>query len=139
MKKFEFPLDSALRWRKTIADLRKAEAMNSARAVAAAEATVQRLEAARIEAGRQLATQSDGAGLAAFSGYLERSRREILKAQSIVVRARAALEAARKRLIEADRDARLIEKLKERRLAEWRAEADREIEQFAAESFLNRR
>ena len=41
-------------------------------------------------------------------------------------------------MLEARRRCRLLEKLKERRLAEWRAAAEREIEALAAEAFLTR-
>jgi len=41
-------------------------------------------------------------------------------------------------VLRARRDVRVIEKLRERRLAEWQAEADRELEGLAAEVFLAR-
>ena len=42
----------------------------------------------------------------------------------------------RQRVVEAQRQCRLLEKLEERRRAEWRSAAEREIEGLGAESFL---
>jgi hypothetical protein len=39
-------------------------------------------------------------------------------------------------MLEARRCCRLLERLKERRRAEWQAATDREMEELAAESFL---
>ena len=41
-------------------------------------------------------------------------------------------------MLEARRRCRLLERLKERRLAEWTRERDRELEEVASESFLAR-
>src|ERR1039458_7519716 len=46
--------------------------------------------------------------------------------------------AQRQKVLEAQRQCRLLEKLEQRRHAEWRREADREMESLAAESFLAR-
>ena len=41
-------------------------------------------------------------------------------------------------MLEARRRCRLLERLKERRLAEWTAERDQELEEMAAETYLAR-
>ena len=41
-------------------------------------------------------------------------------------------------MLEAQRQCRLLEKLEQRRHAEWRRAADKEVEDLAAESFLAR-
>jgi hypothetical protein len=41
-------------------------------------------------------------------------------------------------MLEARRRCRLLERLKERRLAEWTSARDRELEEVASESFLAR-
>ena len=60
-------------------------------------------------------------------------------------RSRASASSPRKKLgeqqkvmLEARRRCRLLERLKERRLAEWTAERDRELDEIAAESYLAR-
>jgi hypothetical protein len=49
-----------------------------------------------------------------------------------------ALEEQRKVMLEARRKLRLLEKLKERRYAEWSAAAAKELEEMASESYLAR-
>lgn len=139
MKKFQFHLEQALRWRRTLAELRKAEALACARAVAEAERVVESLRAEHTKAALELTTHSNGAALAAGSAFLEKSRRRIVDALKKVEAARTTLKAATEKLVEADRDAKLLEKMKESRFREWSAESDRQLEAFAAESFLNRR
>ena len=139
MKKFQFHLENVLRWRRTVAELRNAEVLACASAVAEAERVVERLRAEHTKAALELTTHSDGATLAAGSVFLEKSRVRIVEALTKLEAARAALKTATEKLVEADRNAKLLEKMKETRLREWSAESDRELEAFGAESFLNRR
>jgi hypothetical protein len=48
------------------------------------------------------------------------------------------IAARQARIVEARRRARLLEKLRGRRLEEWRIAGEREMENFAAEAFLAR-
>ena len=139
MKKFQFHLEQVLRWRRTLAELRNAEAMACAGVVAEAERVVERLRAEHTKAALEITTNSNGATLAAGSAFLEKSRLRIVDALKKLEAARAALKDATEKLVEADRNAKLLEKMKETRLREWTAESEREMEAFAAESFLNRR
>jgi flagellar biosynthesis chaperone FliJ len=139
MKKFHFHLEQALRWRRTQAELRNVEALACAGAVAEAERAVERLRAEHEKAALELTTNSNGATLAAGSAFLEKSRLRIVDALKKLEAARAALKAATEKLVEADRNAKLLEKMRETRLREWTVESEREMEAFAAESFLNRR
>jgi len=139
MKKFHFHLEQVLRWRRTLAELRNAEALACAGAVAEAERVVERLRAEHTKAALELTTHSNGITLAAGSVYLEKSRLRIVNALKKLEAARTALKAATEKLLEADRNAKLLEKLKQTRLREWSVESEREMEAFAAESFLNRR
>jgi hypothetical protein len=139
MKKFHFHLEQVLGWRRTLAELRNAEALACAAAAAEAERVVERLRAEHTRAAMELTTHSNGATLAAGSAFLEKSRVRIVDALKKLEAARAALKTATEKLVEADRNAKLLEKMKEARFREWSAESDRELEAFAAESFLNRR
>jgi len=51
---------------------------------------------------------------------------------------REQIAAQQVRIIEAQRRARLLEKLRSRRLEEWRVAGEREMENFAGEAFLAR-
>src|SRR5207248_352992 len=48
------------------------------------------------------------------------------------------LAAQQKLMLEARRRCRLLERLKDRRLAEWKSACDHELEEVAAESYLAR-
>ncbi|SPE29220.1 conserved hypothetical protein [Candidatus Sulfopaludibacter sp. SbA3] len=77
-----------------------------------------------------------GRDLAALGGF-----RLHVKMQERAIAARRAerqklLEAQQAAMLEARRRCRLLERLKERRRAEWQAASDREVEEVAAESFL---
>ncbi len=139
MKRFDFNLEQVLRWRRTLAELRRAELMACANAVAEAERELERLRAQQAQAARELTVQANGASLAAGSAFMARFRGRIADALKKLGSARAGLNDATTRLVEADRNAKLIERMKETRFREWSAECDRELEAFAAESFLNRR
>lgn len=139
MKKFHFHLEQVLRWRRTLAELRNAEALACAGAVAEADRVVERLRAEHAKAALELTTNSSGATLAAGSAFLEKSRLRIVDALKKLEATRVALKTATEKLVEADRNAKLLDKMKETRLREWTVEAEREMEAFAAESFLNRR
>src|SRR5690349_15216268 len=106
MKRFEFHLEQVLRWRRTVADLRNAEALACATAAREAEREVERLRAEHTKAALELTNQADGMALAAGAAFLETSRRRIVDALKKLEAARAALKAARAKLLEADRDAK---------------------------------
>jgi len=140
MRSFQFPLERILAWRR-----KEFEAEEARLGVLAAEQ--KRLEAARLEilaswdrAGRQLLAAAfvDGSDLAALSGYrarLERER-EINTRQRQEAAGRTACQ--RVKVMEAHRRVRLLKKLRQRRLEEWRGEWNRETENFAGEAFLAR-
>src|SRR5690349_6894141 len=100
MKKFHFHLEQALRWRRTLAELRNAEALACAGVVAEAEGAVGRLRAEHMKAALELTANSNGATLAAGSAFLEKSRERIVDALKKLETAKAALKTATERLVE---------------------------------------
>jgi hypothetical protein len=63
------------------------------------------------------------------------------KEKQIALRRAESAQAAEiqlKAMLEAQRRCRLLERLKERRLAEWRTASDRALEELATESYLAR-
>jgi flagellar export protein FliJ len=140
MKAFHFPLETALTWRKTRLE---AEEARLARLAAEcerirAEARENRESGARAEREITHAPAATALELWALDGYR----------QAVTTRARAFEErlgavgklmaAQRARVEEARRELRLLENLKARRRAAWQREADREIENFAGDSYLAR-
>jgi flagellar export protein FliJ len=106
-----------------------------------------RLEAADVDLGRAHAhAQEDllasgpvnGAELEALAQYRVRLERQKIAVAQKAQQCRERIAAQQGRIIEAQRRARLLEKLRERRLEEWRNTGDREMENFAGEAFLAR-
>ena len=138
MNAFRFPLQKALDWRKTQLELEEARFRQQLAELAGLDRARAELEAEGIRAEvqvrdwKQLAG-GDLAALGAFRVWVKAREKDIAVRRVACQREVAAREAA---MLEARRRCRLLERLKERRLAEWQSASDRELEQLAAESFL---
>jgi hypothetical protein len=75
------------------------------------------------------------AALGNFRSHVKRREKEIALRR---VECQRDVETRRKAMLEARRRCRLLERLKERRHAEWQAGFDRELEETAAEAYLAR-
>jgi flagellar FliJ protein len=138
MRRFEFRLASVLSWRQLQLEMEQARLESLFAELRRIRARLAGLEAekdacARAVLGREAVA---GAELSALEEYLKHAarRRDALLAESAACKRRIAEQ--RRRVLEAERNTRLLERLKERRLAEWRSENDRELEALATESFL---
>jgi hypothetical protein len=140
MKAFHFPLERVLSLRRTQLELEDARFRQSAAALAAIDRARAELGAAAVAADLEVRSAASiaGADLAALDEFHRhvRSQEHMLAGRRAErVRELAAQEAA---MHEARRRCRLLERLRERRRAEWKTENDRELEQVAAESYLAR-
>ncbi|HEY7392614.1 MAG TPA: hypothetical protein VH640_29100 [Bryobacteraceae bacterium] len=140
MTTFRFRLEKVLELRCKQLELEEAKYQQCVRQVADLQAERSRMEAAGIGAETQVRAWSPVTGndLAALANY-----RKYIAAQEqqIAVRhdeAQKLAEEQQKAMLEARRRCELLERLKERKRAEWQAAADRELEQLAAESHLAR-
>jgi hypothetical protein len=138
MKAFEFRLRRALDLRKTQLELEE----NTLRQLAgkldelALAAVKLDLVKGRAEVAVRQAAVVEAADLWALSAYRQRIMAEL---RELALRREAAerqVAGQRQKVLEAQRRVRLLEKLEQRRHAEWSREADREMESLAAESFL---
>ena len=138
MTTFRFPLQKALDWRQSQLELAEARLQQQAAALAALDRARAAVDAegmrteVQVREWRPLA----GADLAALGSFRLRmqSREKTIAAQR--VDCDRELAARKTEMLEARRRCRLLERLKDRRLAEWQAAADRELEAVASESFL---
>jgi flagellar export protein FliJ len=130
MRKFQFRLDRVLDWRRTEMEMEETR-LKQLRAVhAAIEQERAALESARDSAGRTLLGQPSvyGAELQLLSGY--NAAVKLLSAR-LAEKQRASEQAAaaqQQKLLEARRRLRLLENLRDRRLAEWKYETERQLE-----------
>ena len=138
MTRFHFPLEKILQWRRTQLEMEEAKYRQSLEAVAAIDRAHAEVEAAAVKAEVEVRRRDAVAGcdLHALGDYRlhVRSRQGALAARRVESsRAAAAQQAA---MLEARRRCRLLERLRERRLAEWKAAQDRELDALASESYL---
>jgi hypothetical protein len=140
MKSFRFPLEKVLEWRRKQLELEEARYRQQAGAVAALDRERAETEAAGIRAEIQVRQWGSVAGsdLAALDRFRLRVKND--EARIARDRAEAAKELAvrQESMLQARRRATLLERLRERRLKEWEAARDRELDEIAAESFLAR-
>lgn len=138
MKRFHFPLESALRFRERQWEVEQAKLEALLGEAAGLERRRRENAGLADEADEGLrraraVTGEDLAAAAAYRRYLDREE-EQLRGQARECEGRIGEQ--RGRVIEARRRFRLIEKLRERRLADWSAGAAQELEMEAGELFL---
>jgi flagellar export protein FliJ len=139
MTKFQFRLASVLRLRELELALEreKLDQMLGERTRlerSLASVAEERAEAHAFVRTRPNAGSTEFRALSAF--LLGSDAREAALRQSIQ-RLEEVLAGQRTRVLAADRNERLLLKLKDKKLAEWRAENDRELETLAQESWLS--
>jgi hypothetical protein len=138
MTSFHFRLQKVLDWRRTRLALEEANYRRHAKILANIDRQDAELAAAAQSAERQVRAWNPLAGLDldALDAYRLRTknqRKELAATRTEAVKRLAAQQA---QMLDARRKVRLLERLKERRLADWQAAFDQEIEQTAAESYL---
>lgn len=140
MQNFRFPLDRVLSWRQKQLEGEQARLVLLVAEQERLEATRLAILAAWEWAGRQMlaAGSMDGSDIAALGGYRARLEREREANERQQKDARERIVGQRMRVVEACRRVRLLEKLRLRKLDEWRVAWNREIENFAGEAFLAR-
>jgi len=138
MNSFRFPLQKALDWRTTELELEEARFKLQVAALAALDRERAGWEAAGISAEIQVRGWSPLAGgdLTALGNFRLNVKQRETEVDARRVECRKSLEAQQTAMLEARRRCRLLERLKDRRLAEWQSARDHELEQLASEAFL---
>jgi flagellar FliJ protein len=139
MRRFRFRLETVLRWRGVELELEKSRIEKLFAERRGLEMQLLEVEDSLRNAARLLEARTLGAeDLAAFERYRRHLERE---AESIAARRADCgkrIAAQQQRVVEAERRIRLLERLRERRLAEWTLESNRELEALASETFLSK-
>ena len=138
MKAFRFPLEKALGWRRTQLEVEENRFKQQGAALAAVDQARAQLDDSSRRAEAYVRRQGglDGSDLAALVGFLRKVRATEKELAARRLESEQRLAELQREMLEARRRCRLLERLKERRLEEWRTEADRETEAMASESFL---
>ena len=137
MQKFRFRLDSVLRLRSLRLTMAREKLARALSEVTGAEQAIDALAAERAAA-ITFVQNEPAAGtteLRALSAYLLGYEPRLVQLRRCLDAARLRAADQRKQVVAADRDERLLLKLKATRHAAWQVEADRELEVLAQESW----
>jgi hypothetical protein len=138
MKSFRFRLEHVLSWRGTQLSLAEAKVEFLTGSLRTTNEAMVAVVAGRASAQVTLgpAAMVSGADL----GVLEASRvwaiREEKRLAARMTELQQSIEVQSRCVVEARRGVKLVERLKERKYESWIAEADREIDELAAESAI---
>jgi len=140
VKNFQFPLQKALEWRHTQLELEEVRYKQQIAGLAALDRQRAEVEASGIRAEIQVRewnpiASSDLAALGNFRLFVK-ARESAIDQQRFQAAQKVAEQ--QRRMFEARRRYRLLERLRERRLEEWTAARDHELEEIAGESYLAR-
>jgi hypothetical protein len=140
MTPFRFRLEKVLEWRRLQLEQEELRFRQQTAALAALDRSRAELEAAGVRAEEQVREWMplSGADLGALGAYREEVRRRERQIAGQRRECVQAMAARQKVLLEAQRRCRLLERLKARRMEEWREGLDRELQELASESFLAR-
>jgi len=140
MTSFRFPLQKVLDWRRTELELAEARFKQQAAALAGLDRERAELEAAGIRTEIQVREWRpvSGGDLTALGGFRLQIRKRGQDMAARRVECAKELAARQNAMLEARRRLRLLERLKERRLAEWRVAETRELDEQAAVAYLAR-
>jgi hypothetical protein len=137
---FRFRLEKVLAWRRTQFEIEESRYRQALAGLASLDHARAELEASAIQAEVQVRAWNrvEGSDLAALDGFRRavRSKEQTIAARR--VESAKAADVQLQNMLEAQRRCRLLERLKERRLAEWQTENDRFLEQVATEAYLAR-
>ena len=135
MTLFKFRLDRVLQLKNS--QLRteefKLEALLQTRARMQAEMEAAELSIQRERQSIESATYSNSAQLLAFEQFKKRAEKEHQEALQKLATHDQSIEKQRTLIVEARRGVLLLEKLREKRRADWQVEADKETESLAAD------
>jgi flagellar export protein FliJ len=138
MKKFRFPLDRVRRWRQEQFEIEELKLQRCYGQLAALGEEKARVEREREASQREVLAKAslyagELAALDAYRGHVRSKIGGIEKRQQDVI---AQIEEQRARVLEARRQAELLERLKTRMFDAWQAAAKREEETLAGELYL---
>src|SRR5580692_8054977 len=138
MSGFRFSLEKALDLRRLQLELEESRFQQQAAALLELDRMRDHMRASRAHAEAQVraggsAQGLDLAALGAFRLHVQAKEKALAQRR---VEGEKKLEERRNAMLEARRRCRLLERLKERRKAEWDTAFNRELEAVAAESFL---
>jgi transposase len=138
MKRFDFPLETVRRWRMEragIEELKLRQILAEKQKLAAAKGQIQSevIQTVRQTLGQPSMQSLELESLDSFRLYVRGRVRDFENRER---QCEARIVEQRNKVLEARRHFELLERLRQKALKEWRAAADKEQEEMAAELFL---
>jgi flagellar export protein FliJ len=138
MKRFNFPLERVRRWRAeqaNVEELKLGRLRSELGQIESLRGAIQ--DEVKLAESRVLSQPSiDAKELTSLGSYRLHLGQKIRGIENRVREYQAKIIEQRERLIEARRQAELLERLREKALGQWRAAANKEQEDLASELFL---
>lgn len=141
MKRFQFPLERVRRWRAEQAAVEELKLEQLAAALTKIREEKRNIENQRRSTERELLGQPaiEAIQLQSLDAYRLCTRNQIRDTEIRERQAETLVGQQRQRVIEARRQAELLERLKRKALDEWQTASDREQETLAGELYLAKR
>jgi flagellar export protein FliJ len=139
MKKFHDPLDRVLSLRRAQGALEESKLQALQLELRSTDSRAREIQAQSSAAAREIAAHgASGLELASLASYRRAAEDELARLAAARQDCERRLAAQLQTVRERRREAKLLERLKERRLAAWNAAYSRELEREAAEAYLSR-
>lgn len=140
MKAFEFRLERIAEYRRRQAELARNELQKLIMLVEQLTAERNSLEqrAADMRASTMSRSDLTGQDLMALSAYEDRVSRTVKEIERKKVDVSGQVDKQRSVVLETERNVKLLDRLRDRKFQEWRAESDRELDALAADSHMAR-
>lgn len=139
MRRFRFRLESVLGWRLIQLELEETKLQKLLEELRRLESQQEAFEAAKAQAERSVYASAvlEAHELRALEAHRVHITSEKKRLQARQADCAARIAAQREAVRKAEQNLRLLEKVKQRRFAEWAREVDKEQESLAAEVFLS--
>jgi hypothetical protein len=140
MKNFHFPLAQAMNWRRSRVQIEEAKLETLYAELRNLEAAANQIREDQAQSEKKLftATAVMGTELAALGDFKRWAKVECARLEDATAGCRKRIAVQMEAVIQKRRDLQLLERLHERKLAEWKKDLAREIDQQAEELNLRR-
>ncbi len=141
MKRFDFPLEKVRQWRNEQAGLEEMKLQRIYSELRAIDEGRKRVEEELAEASRQVRGRPvpEVVDLVNLDTFRLFTASRLLQIEDVRRKCHAQVEQQRQQLVEARRRFELLDKLKQKALANWQIARDKEEEELAGELFLAKR
>jgi flagellar export protein FliJ len=141
MKRFSFPLERVRRWRDGQASLEEMKLDQMRDRLTGLAEQKRSIESERVRSEREVLGQGlmEATELQSLDAFRLHVRKKIGDIQNSERQLEAEMEQQRRRVMEARRNAELLERLKQKAFEDWRKAGDREQETLATELYLAKR